>query len=87
MMVPLFLGPVLAVALPPLGLVFSAHELFKLVVVPLAFPLLVLPPVVLVSQSAAVLLALLLVAVRLPSGGQSGDCMDTKYIIVTQSQM
>lgn len=83
-MVPLLLGSVLAVALPPLGLVSAPHELVELVVVPLPLPLLVLAPVVLVSLPAAVLLSLLLVALGLTPSGQSGDCTHTKYTIITQ---
>lgn len=82
-MVPLFLSSVLAVALPPFGLVFAAHELVKLVVVSLSFPLFVFPTVILVSLSAAVLLPLLLVTLRLPSSGQSGDGIDTTELLHT----
>lgn len=71
---PLFLGPILTVALSPFGLIFAAHKLVKLIVVPLSFPLFILPSVLLVSLSAAMLLPLLLVALRLTSSGQSGDC-------------
>lgn len=66
----LFLGAVLAVTFAPLGFIFAAHELVKLVVVSLSFPLLVFPSVILVSLSAAMLLSLLLVALRLPPAGQ-----------------
>ena len=86
MVVALFLGSVLAVALPPFCLIFAAHKFVKLIVVSLPFPFFILPPVVLVPLSAAVLLPLLLVAFRLPSSGQSGSCSgETQYIIVTQS--
>lgn len=73
MVVALLLGPVLAVALAPLGLVLATHELVELVVVPLPFPLLVFPAVIFVSLPAAVLLPLLLVALRLTPGGRRGE--------------
>ena len=76
-MVPLFLGPILAVALPPLGLIFAPHKFVKLVVMPLSFPLVVFPSMVLVSLPASVLLlSLLLVALGLTSSGQRGDRID-----------
>lgn len=73
MVVPLLLGPLLAVAFAPLGLVLAPHELVKLVVVPLPFPLLVFPTMIFVSLPAAVLLPLLLVALRLTSSGEIGE--------------
>lgn len=72
-MVPLLLGSVLAVALPPLGLIFPPHELVKVVVMLLSFPVFVFSSVVLVSLSASVLLSRLLLSLRLPSGGHRRD--------------
>ena len=74
--VALLLGPVLAVALAPLGFVFPPHELVEVVVVPLALALLVFGPVLLVSLPAAVLLlqqvSLLFVALQLDPGVHRG---------------
>lgn len=82
MMVPLLPGSVLAVALPPPGLVFVAHEFVKFVVVALPFPFLIFPSVILlISLSAAVLLSLLLVALRLTSSGVIGDCTELLRVI------
>lgn len=78
MMVAVFLGAVLTVAFSPLGFVFAAHELVKLIVVTLPLFLLVLPAVVFVSLPASMLLSLLLVALRLASSGHSEDCTDMK---------
>lgn len=75
--VALLLGSVLAVAFAPLGLVFAPHELVKLVVVPLSFPLLIFPSVIFVSLPAAVLLPLLLVALRLTSSGRRAEIAGT----------
>ena len=83
MMVPLFLGSVLAVTLSPFCFIFAAHKLVKLIVVPLTFPLVVLPSVVFISLSAAVLFSLFLVTLRLTSSGQSGDYIDIRYMIIT----
>lgn len=69
MVMALFLGSVLAVSLPPFGLIFATHKLVKLIVVSLAFSLLVFTTVIFISLSAAVLLSLLLVALRLTSDG------------------
>lgn len=85
MMVPLFLGSVLAVALPPFGLIFASHKFVKLIVVSLSFPLFIFPSVIFISLSSAVLLSLLLVTLRLTSSGKSGNCIDTKYINTTRS--
>lgn len=74
MMVSLFLGSVLTVALSPLGLIFASHELVELIVVSLSFPLLIFPAVIFVSLPAPMLLSLLFVALRLTSSGQRRDC-------------
>lgn len=71
-MMPLFLGSVVAITLPPSGLLLVPHELVKVVVVSLSFPLILFASVVLLSQSAAVLLPLLFVAVRLTPSGEKG---------------
>lgn len=71
-MMPLFLGSVVAITLSPSGLFLVPHELVKVVVVSLSFPLIIFASVVLLSLSATVLLPLLLVAVSLPSSGEKG---------------
>lgn len=71
-MMPLFLGSVVAITLPPSGLLLVSHELVKVVVVSLSFPLIIFASVVLLSRSATVLLPLLLIAVSLTSSGERG---------------
>lgn len=87
MMMALFLGSVLAVALPPFGLVFPPHELIKLVVVSLPFSLLVLAAVILISLPAAVLISLLFVALSLTSAGQMyiETCITAKLVVTQRS--
>lgn len=72
MILPLFLGSVVAITLPPSGLLLVPHELVKVVVVSLSFPLIIFASVVLLSLPATVLLPLLLVAVSLTSSGERG---------------
>lgn len=67
---PVLLGAVVTITLPPSGLLFVPHELVKVVVVALSLPLIIFASVVLLSLSAAVLLSLLLVAVGLTSSGE-----------------
>lgn len=78
MMVSFFLCSVLAVALPPLGLILPPHELVKLIVMPLSFPLFIFPTVILISLPAPMLFSLLLVTLRLTSSGQNIDCRNTR---------
>lgn len=70
MMMPFLLGSVVAVTFPPSGLLLVPHELVKVVVVSLSFPLIIFASVVLLSLSATLLLPLLLVAVSLTSSGE-----------------
>lgn len=79
-MMPLFLGSVVAITLPPSGLLLVPHELVKVVVVPLSFPLILFASVILLSLSAAVLLPLLLVAVRLTPSGWEGRFNNNVYV-------
>lgn len=69
-MMPLFLGSVVAITLPPSGLLLVSHELVKVVMVSLSFPLIIFASVLLLPLSATVLLPLLLVAVSLTSSGE-----------------
>lgn len=69
-MMPVLLGAVVTVTLPPPGLLFVPHELVKVVVVALPLPLIIFASMVLLSLSATVLLSLLLVAVGLTSSGE-----------------
>lgn len=77
-MVSFFLCSVLAVALPPLGLILPPHELVKLIVMPLSFPLFIFPTVIFISLPAPMLFSLLLVTLRLTSSGQNIDCRNTR---------
>lgn len=80
-MMPFFLGSIVAITFPPSGLLLVPHKLVKVIVVSLSFPLILFASVVLLSLSATVLLPLLLVAVSLPSSGETGGltatCMST----------
>lgn len=60
-----FLGPVLAVAFAPFGLLLASHELVKLVVVPLAFTFLVSAAMLFVPLPTTVTFPLLLVTLDL----------------------
>lgn len=80
-MVALFFRSVLAVALPPFGLILPPHKLVELIVVSLSFPLLIFPTVIFISLPAPMLLPLLLVALRLTSSGHSIDCRHRILVI------
>lgn len=60
-----FLGPVLAVAFTPFGLLLASHELIKLVVMPLPFTILVSATMLFVPLATAMALPLLLVILDL----------------------
>lgn len=60
-----FLGPVLAVAFAPLGLLLASHELVKLVVMPLTLTFLVSAAMLFVPLPTAVTFPLLLVTLDL----------------------